>query len=437
MDDYWNVPRKLIYRERENLNDFGIKESNSLNGRLFQLLSEQFLSANGADTLLLQCFNNAYYLCTIILLEDLPHLKVDKYENNLLMMNVQWNRDACAASFALAYEMLQVCEPKYQKDSLLLKAIYHRFRYNEWNEIVAAKTFYELIDKVEKDDIFLSKNEFAPRDIVEVIGDVGKTLEVTEVELHLYVNCNEYICERLDCLDDNRRRIYGADFIISRLNNYLRVTYVRWGYNPKTKRFRPAPNRIIDEIGDSFRLAKKVNPIEKAIEYYTEHYPTKEENDSKEKAAEYPHAPETDVLQASKRELDSKLNQQKRELQQQLAEKDKALQDALQTIEEYKQPVKELTAKQKIRMEFAVQLLLKSGLPKENLERENRNKSKVASLMSLLLGIGAQNIANYLIDRNYCPQEKDRDTILELDKLCLELGINAYLSTQQQGNKKD
>lgn len=94
MEDYWNVPRELIYRERENLNDFGVKDSHSLNGRLFQLLSEQFLSANGADTLLLQCFNNAYYLCTIILLEDLPHLKVDKYEENLLKMKVQWNRDA-------------------------------------------------------------------------------------------------------------------------------------------------------------------------------------------------------------------------------------------------------------------------------------------------------------------------------------------------------
>ena len=42
MEDYWNVPRELIYRERENLNDFGVKDSHSLNGRLFQLLSEQF-----------------------------------------------------------------------------------------------------------------------------------------------------------------------------------------------------------------------------------------------------------------------------------------------------------------------------------------------------------------------------------------------------------
>jgi hypothetical protein len=83
-------------------------------------------------------------------------------------------------------------------------------------------------------------------------------------------------------------------------------------------------------------------------------------------------------------------------------------------------------------MEFAVQLLLKAGLSEKNLDKENRNKSKVASLLSLLLGIGATICANFLIDRNYCPQENDRDTILELDKLCLALGLSAHLSTQQQ-----
>lgn len=429
MEDYWNVPRELIYRERENLNDFGVKDSHSLNGRLFQLLSEQFLSANGADTLLLQCFNNAYYLCTIILLEDLPHLKVDKYGENLLKMKVQWNRDACAASFAMAYEMLQLCEPKYQKDSLLLKSIYHRFRYNEWNGIVAAKTFYELIDKVEKDDIFLSKNEFAPRDIVEAIKEVGKSLAVTEVESNLYVNSKEYISERLACLDDNRRRIYGGDFIVARLNNYLKTTYVHWGYDPKTKkRLRSASNGFIrDEIGDSFRLEEIVYPVQEAIDYYTEHYPTKEENESKEKTVESPQTQETEVLQKEKVETESKPNQKIAKLQQHLDEKTIALQEALQIIKEYEKPVMELNAKQKIRMEFALQLLQNSGLKELDL-----TKGKIATLLSLLLGIGHQNCYNYLIHRNYHPQIQDEKTILTIDAFCAEMGIEAFLSTKKQ-----
>ena len=271
MEDYWNVPRELIYRERENLNDFGVKDSHSLNGRLFQLLSEYFLSANGADTLLLQCFNNAYYLCTIILLEDLPHLKVDKYEENLLKMKVQWNRDACAASFAMAYEMLQLCEPKYQKDSLLLKAIHHRFRYNEWNGKVAAETFYELIDKVEKGGIFLSKNEFTPRNIVEIIEDVGDS------KPYLLEQNVEYICERLACIDDPQRRILGADLAIAHLKGFLQETYEDYGYDPKTKSFEPAvPGTFGAEPDFEVSFWRDVNPIKEAMKYISDHHPAKE-----------------------------------------------------------------------------------------------------------------------------------------------------------------
>ncbi len=423
MEDYWNVPRELIYRERENLNDFGVKDSHSLNGRLFQLLSEQFLSANGADTLLLQCFNNAYYLCTIILLEDLPHLKVDKYEENLLKMKVQWNRDACAASFAMAYEMLQLCEPKYQKDSLLLKAIHHRFRYNEWNGIVAAETFYKLIDKVEKGGIFLSKNEFTPRDIIEVIDNSS------ERDLQVYA---EYICERLAHLKEPRQRMYGADMAIARIKDYLRELCEDSEYDPQKDCFKYADNDpYIRDLTWEDNVRGYYQQGREAIDYYTEHYPTMEENDSKEETADIPQTPETEVLQVATSELESKLTRQIDELKQKIDEKDKALLEALQIIEEYKKPVMELTAKQKIRMEFALQLLLNSGLKEMEL-----NKTKTATLLSLLLDIGHQNCYNYLIQRNYHPQIQDKKTILTIDQFCTEMGIRAFLSTKIQEDTK-
>lgn len=424
MDDYWNVPRKLIYRERESLNDFGIKESNSLNGRLFQLLSEQFLSANGADTLLLQCFNNAYYLCTIILLEDLPHLKVDKYEENLLKMKVQWNRDACAASFAMAYEMLQLCEPKYQKDSLLLKAIHHRFRYNEWNGIVAAETFYKLIDKVEKGGIFLSKNEFTPRDIIEVIDNSS------ERDLQVYA---EYICERLAHLKEPRQRMYGADMAIARIKDYLRELCEDSEYDPQKDCFKYADNDpYIRDLTWEDNVRGYYQQGRETIDYYTEHYPTMEENDSKEETADIPQTPETEVLQVATSELESKLTRQIDELKQKIDEKDKDLQKALQIIEEYEKPVTELNAKQKIRMEFALQLLHNSGLKELKL-----NKDKTATLLSLLMGdIGHQICYNYLIHRDYKPQIQDEKTILTIDQFCLEMGIKAFLDTQNTRGHK-
>ena len=348
MEDYWNVPRELIYRERKSLNDFGVKDCDSLNGKLFQLLSNHFLSANDAKALLLRSFNNAYYLCTIILLEDLPHLKVDKYEGNLLMMDEHWNRDACAASFALAYEMLQVCEPKCQKDSLLLKAICHRFHSGDWNRIVAANNFYALIDNVKKDGVVLSQSEFAPRDIIEVIENSSKS--------HLW-GSTEYICERLTLLKDPSQRVYGTNLAIARIKDYQRELCKDSEYNPQNDSFKYADNvhceRDLDweeSVRGNYQKSKE------AIDYYTEHYPTKEENDSTEKATESSQLPETEDFQSTIMELNSnqakpsnsetvQLQARIKELQEALAQQKEQLSESEKTIKQLQEQIADYAAK--------------------------------------------------------------------------------------------
>jgi hypothetical protein len=306
MEDYWKVPRELIYCERKNLNDFGVKVTDSLNGRLFKLLYEHFLSTDDAKALILRCFNNAYYLCTIILLEEFPNLCVDKYEKNLLDMNVQWNEDSCAASFALAYEMLQVYDSKWQKDCPLLQAMYKRFHSGFWRSVCAANSFKDLIDKVDKSGTWLSKKEFEPRDIVETIKNVGKTLEVTEDEYNLYVNSKEYICERLANLEDPQRRVQGSDFIIARLRSYLKITYVHWGYDPKTNSFEPAePGTFGAELDFEECFWEDVNPIKEALDYYINHCQTKNENDYKDETIDTPQTPETEVVLKERGEKDT------------------------------------------------------------------------------------------------------------------------------------
>jgi len=228
MEDYWKVPRVLIYRERDSLNDFGVRDSDTLNGRLFNLLLEHFRSANDAKTLLLQCFNNAYYLCTVILLEDYPDLCVDKYEKNLLDMHVHWKEDTCAALFALAYEMLQVCNPKLKKDGPLLQAIYHRFRYGHWNALTAANSFYKLIDRVDKKDFILSMSDFAPRDIRELIYVEEESFSAEEIELDYGVltlaKGADYVCEFIlkNC-SSNAERTGLVNKVISRMNSFLKM----------------------------------------------------------------------------------------------------------------------------------------------------------------------------------------------------------------------
>ena len=416
------------------MKDFGVLIPGTINHQLFLRLKEQALmSDSGARETALRCYNNAYYVCTLILLEanEFPELRVSDYVDTILEKEKENKHidEVCLASMAMACVLLAAYdEKKYGRDSEMWKVINHRCTHYQWYHSLATTIFKNMVSGEYRTISPLSYTEFAPRDIIEVISNVREGFLAA---------CAEYICERLALLKNPRQRMYGADMAIAKIKDYQRELCKEYEYDPKKDCFKYANNiplkRDLDLeniIRDNYRQCKE------AIDYYTKHYPTKDENDSKEKTAETTQTSETEVLQKEKEEIESKLNQKVNELQQLLTEKTKALQKALQIIEEYRHPVKELTAKQKIRMEFAVQLLLKAGLAEENLDKENRNKSKVASLLSLMLDIKPTICANFLVDRKYYPQEKDRDTILELDKLCLELGVNAHLSTQQQGNKK-
>ena len=90
--DYTKVPRVLVYKERENLNDFGVKNRGTINHELFVNLREHYMAAERQKELMLRCFNNAYYICTLIPLEDFPDMQVAEYEQ-LLMKDDAYARE--------------------------------------------------------------------------------------------------------------------------------------------------------------------------------------------------------------------------------------------------------------------------------------------------------------------------------------------------------
>lgn len=66
-----DIPRELIYEEKESLIDFGISLDKSINNVLF---NEWFFSLPdlrpgdvGFSNRILQTFNDAYYICTVVL----------------------------------------------------------------------------------------------------------------------------------------------------------------------------------------------------------------------------------------------------------------------------------------------------------------------------------------------------------------------------------
>lgn len=404
--DYTKAPRSLIYRERRSLEEFGVYEKDCIMCPLADAIFDfDLIRAPDSERRTLWCMNNAFYICTMIFLERDPKWRYDQYkmiatpERNGLPTELKY---VTLSIVGLLLSRLEEPIPFLSDKGKVRNGIIMSLQNNEESKFI----FDHLSERLENDSykkIRIPNSTFAPRVInSETVHDVLKD------EYFNWVIFTNYWEER--SLKDIVKAFGKTEEEKHYVVDILRQT--SQGFYAKGFRCEQV-NDLLDNFDKEIRSQYNPEPT---------HAPKKLEaagNDLKADTASYEiHTQEMEELNAKVRSLQSELEK------------------AHQIIEEFRQPVKELTAKQKIRMEFAVQLLLKAGLSEKNLDKENRNKSKVASLLSLLLGIGATICANFLIDRIYYPQEKDRDTILELDKLCLELGISAHLSTKQQENKK-
>ena len=313
--DYLNIPRSLIYKEHTDLKDFGVQIPDTISNLLFMKLKQQaFMGIPKAKEVFLRCYNNAYYICTIILLEadDFPELRASDYVDKILEIekDKQYIDDVCLASMAMASLLLEAYDEKrFGRDSDLWKAIYFRCTHYQWYSSMSTVIFKSLMSVEYCFVAPLLSTEFAPRDIVEAIEEEGKE------NPYLLERGIEYICERLSCLDDSSKKSYGVDLVLKHLNKSLQETYESYGYNPKTKSFEPAePGTIADDPDFRKSFYDDINPIKKAKEYIIEYKLIKEQNDSKEKTEASAQKQEIEELQTTIREQETKLSLQETKL---------------------------------------------------------------------------------------------------------------------------
>ena len=170
--DYLELPRKLIYKDRDNLKDFGVHILGTINYQLFTHMKEMsIMCMEGAMDFALQCFNNAYYICTIIQLEDFPELRVADYEKKLLEKEIPYRELICTTSMAMVCDLLAAYDNKWKnKDNDLIKNIHFRFTHYHWLHTGARDCFEKMVDRCESYGFILPKSVLAPRDIIEVIN---------------------------------------------------------------------------------------------------------------------------------------------------------------------------------------------------------------------------------------------------------------------------
>lgn len=170
MIDYTKIQEDLLYRRRNEIDDFNVLDETSLNGALYNRLLKinDILLREDAATIVLFCFNKAYYITTIILLDHHPELHIDFFLKeacrgcNLMQNKIQ----AIVMGMTCTY-LASIDDEKWNSQSNSLINNIHNI-YNPWNK--ESKTF----------DLFIislfgfskmTRANFVPRNISEALQD--------------------------------------------------------------------------------------------------------------------------------------------------------------------------------------------------------------------------------------------------------------------------
>lgn len=147
--DYTKVPRSIIYQDKTDIGEFGIDDESSLMGRFYNgMLDQKFMRKRvDAAEILLEVFNNAFYLCTLITIEKRPRIYLPKYvaiasDNN---KDKVWEYEIMPSTMALVYSLL-VCSGTFStKDKFMLSIVdYFRVVMSYGSEI-SNEIFFELV----------------------------------------------------------------------------------------------------------------------------------------------------------------------------------------------------------------------------------------------------------------------------------------------------
>lgn len=179
--DYTKLPRILIYKDRKDLDDFPVNSKFD-----YQFMEEAFLKIlesrpfikelYEAPEMILNIFNNARYITTLICLENHPNHYLRKYlkiagsdDRSITVAN-----HAMPATMALVKNYLCHYMPNLYNGSKIVKDITCNFNTIAWKEHSSGG--YDDFDKlVISNDIipygWLSDPNFKPRDMREIVDD--------------------------------------------------------------------------------------------------------------------------------------------------------------------------------------------------------------------------------------------------------------------------
>lgn len=201
--DYTIVFRQLIYKDRDDIDEFPVDETDNTDFLTMESVFMEKLEVRrfiknsfNAPELILMIFNNARYITTLIYSENHPQHYLHKYlriaENDskdIILCN-----HAMPATMALVVNYLLHYLGEFFYGSKIVKAIIENF--NDWDTKGASEgkqDFYDLlIERTSETDKYprwaTDDGEFLRRDIKEVIND-------TDIDSHEIIGDLDYVIQ--------------------------------------------------------------------------------------------------------------------------------------------------------------------------------------------------------------------------------------------------
>ena len=406
--DYLKIPYSLIYKNRNDLKDFGVQTPDTMNYLLFMYLKQQALmGVPGAREVALRCFNNAYYICTLILLEanDFPELRISDYVDKILEIEKGkgYVDEVCLASMAMACLLLaKYDEKRYGTDSEIWKKIYHRCTHYQWYHSSATEIFLNMMSLKYSFSFPLSNTEFEPRNIIEAIEEASP--------LNLAIG-HKYICNSLSNVTDRRKAIYGADLAISRLNDDLREIYEDWEYNPDTDSFE-YEDELMRDLDSEQRVRDGIEIRKSAVEYIIEHFPTKENTNNENKKESVNdkiqnningHQSDDETLRQQLADAQKTIAEQTQTINEQQAELERlnTLNEVLNNqIERFEVDTPEMDIDEDTALSIKESIIFFSSIMGCNLSKEDISQTNLARLISKFTQRPKESIRPKIVDIN-------------------------------------
>lgn len=224
--------RPLIYKDRGDIDEFDIDNTQSLGAEMLNRIEcSEIIRLEGANKYILDIFNNAYYITTLIMMEKRPVHYLSKYiliaeHTSSAYYDIQqkntWYRFFSAIIMAMVNNYLRLLDDHvFNDDNIFIKQLNSHFNdignHYSSDELRSFQLYNQFLLKKNLKDYSINKDSFKPRSIdyqavyeAESLLNNGKNLTWRSIT-------NDYNKERIVELLDFCKNEQSALFLASHI----------------------------------------------------------------------------------------------------------------------------------------------------------------------------------------------------------------------------